>query len=72
MPRSICSATGCSRATGTIPICKELRNISKEEKHRYPEGLAKFHAEEIKEPLSYFQVAGKFTSTGPQVLAADT
>lgn len=43
--------------------------MSKEEKFLYLEGLAKFQAGpdgDIKDPLSYYQIAGKFTSPSIQ------
>jgi hypothetical protein len=36
--------------------------MSKEQMYLYLEGLAKFQSADIDDPLSYFQIAGKFTT----------
>ena len=38
---------------------KEIRLLHDEEKYLFIEGLARFQNEDMLQPLSYFQIAGK-------------
>ena len=38
---------------------KEIRDLNTEEKWLYLQGLAKFQAQPVKDPLSYYQIAGR-------------